>query len=102
MNNKEYTDAVVAKRYPGIEIVPLDKPFIDDRGVIQNLLNTPISGTAVITSIKGSVRSNHYHREDFHYLYVVSGSMEYYERGVDEKFTGKPLVIKAGEMVFTP
>lgn len=28
--------------------------------------------------------------------------MEYYERDINESFTGRPLVVKAGEMVFTP
>ena len=101
MKNKEYTDYVERGHYPKDNIVPLDSPFINDAGVIQNLLNTPINGAAIITSKKGSVRSNHYHKEDFHYLYIVSGSMEYYERGVNEEFTGKPFIVKAGEMVFT-
>lgn len=102
MKNKEYTDLVDKQEYPEDPIVSLDPPFIDDRGMIQNLLNCNINGAAIITSKKGSERSNHYHKDDFHYLYVVMGSMEYYERGLDEKFVGKPLVVKAGQMVFTP
>lgn len=80
----------------------LPTPFIDERGVIQNLVNTSINGAAIITSKAGSIRSNHYHKTDFHYLYVISGSMEYYERTLEEKFDGEPLIIGAGEMVFTP
>jgi len=102
MNNKEYTTSVEEKKYPKDANVPLDEPFVDERGFIQNLLNAPVNGAAIITSKAGSIRSNHYHKEDFHYLYVVSGSMEYYERGLDEKFVGEPLIIKAGQMVFTP
>lgn len=102
MNNKEYTNYVERGHYPKDNIVPLDNPFISDAGVIQNLLNTPINGAAIITSKNGSVRSNHYHNEDFHYLYIISGSMEYYERIVDEVFVGKPFIVTAGQMVFTP
>jgi quercetin dioxygenase-like cupin family protein len=102
MNNKEYTAQVDQGNYPSNKKVPLPKPFVNENGVIQNLLNTSINGTAIITSLAGSVRSNHYHKEDFHYLYVVSGSMEYYERGIEEHFVGEPLIVKAGEMVFTP
>ena len=80
----------------------LEEPFVDHRGIIQNLVNAPMNGAAIITSKAGTIRSNHYHKEDFHYLYVVSGSMEYYERGIDEKFLGEPLIVRAGEMVFTP
>lgn len=102
MKNKEYTTAVENKNYPNTAFVPLDMSFVNDSGIIQNLLNAPINGAAIIISKAGSIRSNHYHKEDFHYLYVVSGSMEYYERGVDEKFTGQPLIVNAGAMVFTP
>ena len=102
MINKEYTTAVENKDYPQSILVPLDVPFVNHNGLIQNLLNTPINGAAIIVSTKGSVRSNHYHKEDFHYLYIVSGSMEYYERGVDEEFTGEPLIVGPGQMVFTP
>ncbi len=104
MNNKEYTTSVEQQKYPDEELVPLDSPFIDDRGFIQNLLNTPINGVAIITSKAGSIRSNHYHKTDWHYLYVLSGSMEYYERPLDPKedYYGDPVIIKAGQMVFTP
>jgi len=102
MNNKEYSNLVDEENYPEDNIVPLDLPFIDQRGLIQNLLNTPINGVAVIVSNAGSIRSNHYHKTDFHYLYVLSGSMEYYERDLDEEFVGKPLIVNAGQMVFTP
>ncbi len=102
MNNKEYTQAVEQQAYPPNAMVPLDAPFIDERGLIQNLLNTSINGAAILTSKKGSIRSNHYHREDFHYLYIISGSMEYYERSINEEFVGKPLIVNAGEMIFTP
>jgi mannose-6-phosphate isomerase-like protein (cupin superfamily) len=101
-NNKEYTEFVELEEYPTNPIVPLDNPFINQSGIIQNLLNTPINGVAIITSVKGSIRSNHWHKKDFHFLYVLSGAMEYYERGIDEEFTGKPLIVKQGEMVFTP
>lgn len=104
MNNKDYTDAVNNKEYPSENIVPLDPPFVDDRGHIQNLLNTNVSGAAVIISKKGSIRSNHYHREDWHYLYVISGSMRYLEQDAEtlSEDWEKDFIVKAGEMVFTP
>ncbi len=102
MNNKEYSDLVNKGQYPEDNIVPLDNPFINDRGTIQNILNASINGVAIITSKAGVIRSNHYHKTDFHYLYVISGSMEYYERNINEKFVGDPLIVSAGQMVFTP
>jgi dTDP-4-dehydrorhamnose 3,5-epimerase-like enzyme len=104
MKNKDYTNAVDKAEYPGEELVPLDEPFVDDRGSIQNLLNTNINGASIIISKASSVRSNHWHKEDWHYLYVMSGSMEYYERPVDlsRDDSVKPIIVKAGQMVFTP
>lgn len=104
MKNKEYTDSVDKQNYPDDAIVPLDDPFKDERGYIQNLLNCSINGAAIITSKKDSVRSNHWHKEDFHYLYVLSGSMQYLERSVlsSSGKWEKDFVVKTGQMVFTP
>lgn len=123
MNNKEYTDLVTQSKYPEESIVPLDDAFIDNRGYIQNLLNTNINGAAIITSCKGSIRSNHYHKEDYHYLYVLSGSMRYKEFFVRncshncsdcdcDKICNpncymcgpweKDFIVRSGQMVFTP
>jgi quercetin dioxygenase-like cupin family protein len=104
MTNKDYTNSVEKNHYPTNPLVPLDNPFVDERGAIQNLLNTPMQCASIITSKKGSVRSNHWHKTDWHYLYVMSGSMEYYERPVDMDYdiTQKPLIVSAGQMVFTP
>jgi len=101
MKNKEYTDLVDAENYPKNPLVPLDTPFVDDRGVIQNLLNCNIGSAAIITSKKDSERSNHYHKSSWHYLYIVSGSLKYYERNVDgsEKFEA---IYKTGDLFYTP
>lgn len=42
MNNKEYTDLVFKGEYPKDPLVPLDEPFINDAGIIQNLVNCNI------------------------------------------------------------
>jgi quercetin dioxygenase-like cupin family protein len=104
MNNVEYGNLVAKGEFPDDIRVPLDTPFIDDRGVIQNILLSPITSTAIITSKAGTERSNHYHLQQWHYLLVISGSMEYYERPVGQpadETTSKPILVKAGEMVFT-
>ena len=102
MDNREYTDKVNIGNFPQTNLVPLDPPFEDARGTIQNLLLTPITSVAIITSKAGSVRSNHWHRTDWHYLYVMSGSMEYYERDLNQDGSQiQPTIVKAGEMVFT-
>jgi len=45
----------------------------DDRGVIQDLLVTPLDAVTEIRTCKGKIRGNHTHRETVQYTYVVSG-----------------------------
>ena len=101
-SNQGYTAAVEHNFYPANPLVPLGDKFEDERGVIQNLLFTDVKTVSLIVSKKGTERSNHYHKTDWHYLYVLQGEMEYYERELSEQFLGKPIVVKAGQMVFTP
>jgi len=85
--------------------LPLIEPYKDERGSIQSLVSMeePAMGSAVwITSKKGSIRGNHYHKKDWHYCYVVSGSIEYHHRPVNSPQTPERLLIKAGEMFYTP
>jgi quercetin dioxygenase-like cupin family protein len=100
--NEIYTKMVEQEDYPNTPLVPLAGAFEDERGKIQNILLTNVQGVAIITSKKGTVRSNHWHRTDWHFLFVLEGQMEYYERPIEGEFTGKPLIVKKGEMVFTP
>lgn len=103
MDHETYVHLVEQGEYPKDPKVPLPKGYEDARGVIQNLLLTTVRNVAFVTSKKGTVRSNHYHKEDWHYLYVISGSFNYYERGLEDSAENiEPFLVKAGEMVFTP
>lgn len=83
-------------------MVPLETPYSDERGVIQNLVDVSTGSTVVITSKANSVRANHYHKTDWHYCYLLSGSMEYFHRDVESDEPPERLVVHQGEMVFTP
>lgn len=82
--------------------IPLPFKFQDERGTIQNLVFHPINSVALITSKKGTTRSNHYHNRENsgHYIYVLSGKMNYLERNLDGSDI-KDIIVEAGEMVFT-
>jgi dTDP-4-dehydrorhamnose 3,5-epimerase-like enzyme len=82
--------------------VGLDDAHADDRGAIQSLVNFPMKNLSIITSKKGSVRSNHYHVTDWHYMYVMSGSFDYYYRPTNSGETPKVDRYTVGQMVFTP
>jgi len=54
----------------------IDVAVKDPRGEIMNIFEGPIEHIALITSKKGSIRANHYHKEDQQYIYLVSGAYE--------------------------
>jgi dTDP-4-dehydrorhamnose 3,5-epimerase-like enzyme len=82
--------------------IELPEPHADERGAIQCLVNFPTKNLSLITSVKGSVRSNHYHVTDWHYMYVLSGAFDYYYRPTGSEVKPKVIIVKKGEMVFTP
>ena len=51
--------------------------YVDDGGSTHTLINGQIRNVALITSKKGTIRSNHYHGTDWHYMYMLSGSADY-------------------------
>ena len=86
-------------------ILKLKDPYIDDRGLIQSLvsLDEPkIQSAVIIESKKGSVRANHYHKEDWHYCYLITWSIDYYYRDVDDTSKLTVIRIKPGEVFYTP
>jgi quercetin dioxygenase-like cupin family protein len=87
--------------WPQTVVVPLEKPFVDERGGIQPLVDVPMESCVLITSKKGTVRANHYHKTDWHYCYVMSGSIEYYHRPVGSTQKPEKVVIESGRMFFT-
>ena len=100
--DQKYAAAVDAGEFPANIGVPLDDSFKDARGVITNLLLTPITSVAEITSRKGTVRANHVHKTDWHYAYVCTGKVLYFEREVGGKEIPEPQKFGPGQMFFTP
>lgn len=88
---------------PTEPLVPLLRPFTDARGEIQPIIDDLAMRSAVrIVSKKGSLRANHFHRTDWHYCFVESGSIEYYHRPTGSTEEPKMMLVKHGEMMFTP
>lgn len=88
--------------WPAETRVELPPANVDERGAIQSLVNFPMKNLSLITSRKGSVRSNHYHVTDWHYMYVLRGSFDYYYRPTGSGEEPKVIRVEAGDMVFTP
>ena len=73
----------------------------DARGRILSIVDEPVNNVSIITCTPRSIRSNHYHHEDFHFMYVVEGDFDYFYKDVN---TGEVcyIKVKAGETIFTP
>ena len=88
--------------WPKEPLVELPDPHSDDRGYIQSLCDLNMKNASLIFSKKNSWRANHYHKTDWHYIYVFSGSFEYYYRKTNSDEEIKKLIVKEGKLLFTP
>lgn len=95
------TDAERAT-WPDDVIVELKDAFADARGEIIPLVDLPMKSCVLITSKKGTVRANHYHRTDWHFCYVLDGAIEYHHRPHGDDGPGEKLLLRKGQMFFTP
>lgn len=75
--------------------------YKDDRGEIIDVMEGDFKAVQIITSKKGSVRSNHYHREGGHLLYVAEGSMVYFECKPGDYANAERTIVGKGDAVFT-
>lgn len=77
--------------------------FEDERGIIANVLEEPISHVALITSKKGSVRGNHYHPEQVQHVYLIKGRYESISKKLNSKNAQEEkVIVEEGDLVTTP
>jgi quercetin dioxygenase-like cupin family protein len=88
--------------WPKDVVVELADAFADARGEIIPLVDLPMKSCVLITSKKGTVRANHYHKTDWHFCYVLDGTIEYHHRPHGEEGPGEIVTLRKGEMFFTP
>ena len=91
-----------AASFPTEVVIPLEPPFSDKRGAIQPLVDRAMESSVMITSRKGTVRANHYHKTDWHYCYVIEGCIEYHHRPHGSVREPDIVVIEKGQLFFTP
>lgn len=99
---KSKLDAQEVAGWPKKPIIDLEKPYVDARGIIQNLVHTKMNGAVMIQSNKGAIRANHFHKSDWHYCYLISGRMNYYHRDSGSLSSPDKLVVGSGQLIFTP
>ena len=94
--------ATIDARRPALREAP-DEPFLSPAGTIDNLKHGGVTGSVSVLYCKpGSVRARHFHREDSHTLYVVSGEVEYFERPLGSTECPEPQHFYEREMFHTP
>ena len=74
---------------------------LDDRGEILSIVDQSISNVSIITCNPGSIRSNHYHHSDFHFMYVLEGEIDYFFKDINSEEISY-LKVKTGDTIFTP
>lgn len=99
MSDNKTNDKVIL---PKEVMIKLEKPFNDERGEIQPLVDLTMKSCVLISSKKNTIRANHYHKTDWHFCYVLEGEIDYYHREVGDKEFPKMVKIKKNELFFTP
>ncbi|TSC63577.1 MAG: hypothetical protein G01um1014106_475 [Parcubacteria group bacterium Gr01-1014_106] len=75
----------------------------DPRGVIEKLAEGNFQSVLRITSKAGTVRANHYHKQDSHTCYLVKGKIEYVTRdALNETAPLERVMIEPGHVFYTP
>ena len=89
------------KNYFDKDLVSLPEGYSDERGIIQPLCDLNMKSASLIVSKPNSWRANHYHKEDWHFIYVMDGSFEYYFKKTNTNDEIKKKIVKRGELLFT-
>ena len=71
----------------------------DRRGSILSIVDEKVKNVSIINCLPRTIRSNHSHKKDWHYMYVLEGVMEYFFVIKNKIYFMR---IKKGENVFTP
>ena len=83
------------------DLINLPKGYEDERGIIQPLCDLNMKSASLIVSKPNTWRANHYHKTDWHYIYVLKGSFEYYFRKTNSGDKIQKKIVKKNELLFT-
>jgi hypothetical protein len=71
----------------------------DRRGTIVSVVEEKTNNISIINCNSKTIRSNHLHKKDWHFMYILNGIMEYFFINENKIFFMK---LKKGDVVFTP
>ena len=78
------------------------KIFKDKRGWLKKILNGNFSSCIEVYSKKNSIRANHYHKKDKHFIYIIGGEILYFYRNRKKNAKTKFKLMKKNDLFFTP
>ena len=85
-----------------MKISRLKLAFKDARGSIRDILdNVPLNSIAILSSKKGVVRGNHYHKKTVQWLYLLQGRVRYVARPV-KGGPRRQAIMKPGDLAVSP
>lgn len=87
-----------------IKVTKITPEFSDSRGYISRIVDQDkikIRGVLYIFSKKNSIRGNHYHKKDYHYIYCLKGHFIYSEKKVNSRGSFSSVVLNPGDLVLT-
>ena len=76
--------------------------FKDKRGWLKKILTGNFSSCIEVYSKKNSIRANHYHKKDKHFIYIISGEILYFYRNRKKNAKTKFKLMKKNDLFFTP
>jgi len=84
-----------------VKVVHKEIVFEDKRGQITDILeNEIIDSVTIISSKKGAVRGNHYHKESVQYVFILKGRLRLFTRAPGEDI--KSTIVEVGDLALTP
>lgn len=87
--------------YNDKDIIESAQKIEDGRGFIQGICDLEMKSASIIFTKKNQWRANHYHKKDWHFIYVTKGSFEYYFRKTNSNEDIKKKVVNTGQVLFT-
>jgi len=73
----------------------------DSRGSIVSINDKKIHNVSIIKCNANTIRSNHYHLNDWHIMHVLKGKIEYFYKNLDNEKINY-LSVKKDQNIFTP
>jgi len=75
----------------------------DNRGKIVDIFyKKNINHVAVVQSVKGSIRGNHYHKMTTQHMLITKGSLEYWHKPLGSTEEAEYVLLEEGDFVSTP